>query len=530
MILLENGRFYNPSHPNITSILIEAGQIKAVGGTGLSMDRLAGITKRYNLGGRVVWPGLTDAHIHLSSYGLNLSRVDCETDTLQECLNRVEIVAAQSPGDAWVRGHGWNQNDWEEGYGTALQLDSVSHGHPVFLTAKSLHSAWANSRAMQLAGISAATADPDGGRILRDGSGNPTGIFLEKAESLFKPFIPKESGQEFARAITRGMESLNQMGITGVHDFDALDCLLEYHQLETAGKLTLRILKVIPPEDHPKALESGYRTGMGERQVHIGPFKFFMDGALGPHTAAMLSAYEDDPNNRGILNYQAQDIVENSRKILENGSDLSIHAIGDRANLEAIKAYRTIREMEKAGGRKPARLRIEHVQLLSPENLADFRRLGIHASMQPLHATSDRKMADQYWGRRVELAYAWNSLLSNGANLVFGSDAPVESPDPFRGMHAAVTRQGLDDPPGADGWIPGERISLKAALDAYTTGPARLSPAEVKTGQLEIGYAADLILLDTDPFLEKARELHHIKAVATMFDGQWAWVDQGVEL
>ncbi len=530
MILLENGRFYSPSHPNTTSMLIEDGKIKAIGTAGVDAGGTGRITTRFNLGGRVVWPGLTDAHIHLTSYGTNLARVDCETDTLRECLDRVEIIAAQAPKDAWVRGHSWNQNNWAEGYGTARQLDSVSHGHPVLLTAKSLHSAWANSRAMELAGITAATTDPPGGRILRDGAGNPTGIFLEKADQLFKPVIPKGTAQEFAQAISKGMESLNKMGITSVHDFDALDCMAQYQRLEAAGQLNLRILKVIPPEDHRKALESGYHTGMGEGKVKIGPYKYFMDGALGPHTAAMLSPYEDDPANLGILNHQAEELVESCRPILENGSDLSIHAIGDRANLEAIKAYRGIREMEKAGGRKPARLRIEHVQVLSPASLVEFKQLGIHASMQPLHATSDREMADRYWGRRVNLAYAWNSLLINGVNLAFGSDAPVESPNPFLGLHAAVTRQRMDDRPDEPAWVPGERISLKAALDAYTTGPAKLSPAGARTGQLEPGYAADLILLNIDPFLEKAQELHHIQPVATMFDGQWAWVDQGVEL
>jgi predicted amidohydrolase YtcJ len=530
MILLENGRFYTPSHPNTTSMLVEGGQIKALGGNGLGADRSAEITERFNLNGRVIWPGLTDAHIHLSSYSLNLTTINCETDSLQECLNRIEAIAAHTPKDTWIRGHGWNQNNWPEGYGTACQLDSVSHGHAVFLTAKSLHSAWVNSRAMQLAGVTSATADPDGGRILRDEFGNPTGIFLEKAEGLISSIIPKETGQVISQAIIKGVESLSKMGITSVHDFDALDRLDQYQQLEAAGKLYLRILKVIPPDDHLKALESGYHTGMGKHQVHIGPYKYFMDGALGPHTAAMFEPYEDDPTNVGILNHTAEDVVESSRNILETGSDLSIHAIGDRANMEAIKAYRSIREMEKASGRKPARLRIEHVQLISSDNLASFQQLGIHASMQPLHATSDMEMADKYWGKRVQLAYAWNSILSSGANLVFGSDAPVESPDPFRGLHAAVTRQRNDDQSEATGWVPGERITLKAALDAYTTGPAKLNRHGIKTGTLEAGYAADLILLNTDPFREKAQELHQIKPVATMFNGQWVWIDQGVEL
>jgi predicted amidohydrolase YtcJ len=530
MILLENGRFYLPDHPNTTSILIEGGCIQAIGGSELGICHSTDITKRFNLKGRVVWPGLTDAHLHLSSYGLNLTQVDCETDSLQECLQRVETGAAKAQEDEWVFGHGWNQNNWQAGYGTAAQLDSVSHGHPVFLTAKSLHAVWTNTRAMQLAAVTQATHDPQGGRILRDAAGNPTGIFLEEADGLIRSVIPPRNKDEITQAIINGQESLMRLGITGVHDFDPLDRLEHYQRLEASGKLHLRILKVIPPNDHKNALESGLYSGIGERLVHIGSYKFFMDGALGPHTAAMLAAYDDDSTNLGILNHTAEDLVEKSQLILASGSDLSIHAIGDRANQEAIKAYHFIREQEKTVGREQARLRIEHVQLLSPENLQDFQKIDIHASMQPIHATSDMVMAEKYWGNRSQLAYAWRSLLQNNTHLAFGSDAPVESPNPFLGLHAAVTRQRPDGYPGPDGWIPEERISLKAALDAYTTGPSELSRYGINTGKLEPGFAADLILLDTNPFEERAQELHHIKPIATMFNGEWLWEDQGIDL
>jgi predicted amidohydrolase YtcJ len=530
MILLDNGRFYVPDRPSTSAMLVGAGQILAIGGPELGSDRSIDVKERFDLHGRVVWPGLTDGHIHFSSYGLNLSVVDCETNSLQECLQRVGATAARAQENAWVLGHGWNHNKWPEGYGTASQLDSVSHGHPVFLTAKSLHSAWVNTRAMQLAGITSKTPDPAGGRILRDGSGNPTGIFLEQAEKLIKKNIPRRTAQELTQAILNGMESLNRMGITGVHDFDSFERLAQYQQLESSGKLQLRILKAIPPDDHRLALDAGCRTGTGGRLVQIGPYKFFMDGALGTHTAAMLAPYLDDPANLGMLNHTAEEVVESSREILACDSDLTIHAIGDRANMEAINAYRSIRQMEKRTKGKPASLRIEHVQLLSSDNLKDFQSLGIHASMQPIHATSDMGMADRYWGERTELAYAWNSLLTSGAHLIFGSDAPVETPDPFRGLHAAVTRRRDDDQLNSDGWIPRQRITLQAALAAYTTGPAELTRNGIKTGQLKPGFTADLILLENDPFKEKAQELHHTKPVATMFDGRWVWVDQGVEL
>jgi len=378
--------------------------------------------------------------------------------------------------------------------------------------------------------VNADTVDPPGGRILRDTSGNPTGVFLEKAEFLIRKVIPKRSRTEILQAVNSAQASLLKMGITSVHDFDALDRLDFYRELESAGQLHLRILKAIPPEDHEKALTTGCTSGAGESLVHIGPYKFFMDGALGPHTAAMIAPYEDDPSNLGSLNYSAEDVVRICQKIVASGSNISIHAIGDRANQAAIDAFRQLRTQEKDNHRKPASFRIEHVQLLTPTNLMDFKQIGIHASMQPIHATSDMEMAEKYWGQRSRLSYAWKSILDHGARLAFGSDAPVESPNPFRGIHAAVTRRRADGSPGENGWIPEERISLKAALAAYTTGPSELNQYGINTGKLEPGFAADLIVLDVDPFMERAQELHQVKPIASMFAGKWLWTDQGIDL
>ncbi len=530
MILLENGCFHLPGRPNITAMLVDNGRIAAIGRTSDELKQNTKINERYDLKGKVVWPGLTDAHIHLTSYGLNLVRVNCETGTLQECLMRVEAAARAAHRDAWVLGHGWNQNNWQEGYGTAAQLDAVSHGHPVYLTAKSLHAGWANSLALNSAGISTETPALSGGLISRDETGKPNGILFEQATELISSVIPKQSPQEITHSILEGAESLIKMGITSVQDFDSFNRLAYYNQLERDGRLRLRILKAIPPDDHQEAFEAGCRSGMGKKLVYIGPFKFFMDGALGPHTAAMIEPYNDDPKNRGILNSTAEEVIFRSRAILKNSSDISIHAIGDRANQEAITAFRVLRQIEKESDYKPARMRIEHVQLVREENLADLHELGIYASMQPLHATSDMKMADKYWGLRTRYAYAWKSLLKHGTRLVFGSDAPVDSPNPFWGMHAAVTRQLRENSPAAEGWIPDERITLNEALDAYTTGPSELCGKQSTTGRLEPGANADLILLTDDPFMAKAQELHLIKPVATMFDGQWVWVDRGIDL
>jgi predicted amidohydrolase YtcJ len=530
MILLDNGRFYTPNQPNTTAILIDKGFIRALGRAGEDLSHKGNITHRFDLKGKIVWPGLTDAHIHLATYGLFLLIVDCETASLQECLEQVDKASTKTHPHNWILGHGWNQNTWSGGYGTAAQLDTVSHSHPVYLTAKSLHAAWSNTRAMELAGINAETPDPPGGQIIRDTAGNPSGIFIESAMKLITSVIPERTGQETEQAILKGVGALNQMGITSVHDFDPIDRLMHYWRLESAGQLNLRILKAIPPDDHHKALDAGLLSGKGDGLVQIGPYKYFMDGALGPHTAAMLEPYQDDPSNHGVLNLSSEDVVRLSKEILRNGSDLSIHAIGDRANQEAIKAFRVIRKNEVATGQQPVKLRIEHVQVISAQNLMDFYKFNITASMQPLHAISDMDMADTCWGERKQLAYAWKSLQENGARLVFGSDAPVESPDPFRGLHAAVTRQRPDDSPAPDGWVPNQRITLKSALEAYTIHPAGISRVKSISGTLEPGSPADLILLERDPFMAKAQELHHIHPMATMFNGQWVWVDQGTEL
>jgi predicted amidohydrolase YtcJ len=530
MILLENGYFHLPDQPNFTSMLVENGRIVA---TSRSRDHpfdSYNIQERYDLKGRVVWPGFTDSHIHLTSFGLNLMMVNCETDSLQECLKRVENAAIASPRDAWILGHGWNQNSWQGGYGTASQLDAVSHGHPVYLTAKSLHAGWANSLVLQIANITRVSPEPAGGLIMHDDHGDPTGIMIEKATELITAIVPKQTPDEITFAIQKGVHVLNQMGVTSVHDFDSLSQLEYYQLLEQKNQLCLRIQKIIPPDDHQSAMNSGYRTGMGDNLIHIGSYKLFMDGALGPHTAAMIGAYNDDPYNHGILNYSAKEVFSQCKDISRNGSDISIHAIGDRANQAAISAFRLLKQFENKSGYTPVNKRIEHVQLIPEENLADFREVGIIASMQPLHATSDMKMADQYWGERTRYAYAWKSLLEHNTRLIFGSDAPVDSPNPFWGLHAAVTRQDHGNTPMPDGWIPNERITLDQALEAYTTGPAVLNKNLSASGRLEPGSNADMFLLAVDPFLEKAQELHRIKPVATMFNGKWVWVDQGIDL
>src|SRR5512142_1878359 len=301
MMLLYNARIYtlDAAAPQASAMLLDHGEVIATGGEEL-VAQSAGAT-RQDLGGRIVLPGLTDAHLHLHYYSLGLQKVDCETDTLQECLERVEARARTSRPGEWVLGHGWNQNVWGA-WPSASDLDRRVPDQPVYLTAKSLHAAWANSAALKLAGITASTADPKDGVIQRDERGQPTGILLESAVALVAELVPEPDTAGLADAIEKAQPTLWKMGLTGVHDFDRRESFMALQKLRSEDRLRLRVTKSIPLELLDHAIELGLRTGFGDDWLRIGHVKAFMDGALGPHTAAMFEPYAGEPGNRGILN------------------------------------------------------------------------------------------------------------------------------------------------------------------------------------------------------------------------------------
>jgi predicted amidohydrolase YtcJ len=529
MKLLYNARIHtlDSSRPSASAIAVGHGRILAVGQSDELLAEFERAEKQ-DMQGHTILPGLTDAHLHLEQYALSLQKVDCETDSLQECLRRVAERAQTADAGAWILGHGWNQNTWG-GWPTLADLDAVTPHHPVYLTAKSLHAAWANSAALQLAGIHANTHDPANGSLQRDAHGQLTGILLETAMELVSTVIPAPSIQTITQAIEQAQPTLWRMGLTGIHDFDRRDCFIALQQLHQQGKLGLRVLKSIPLEDLPSAAALGLRTGFGDNWLRIGAVKVFMDGALGPHTAAMFQPYENEPENRGILNMDAEELFDIGRQAAEAGLSLAVHAIGDRANHEVLDAYAQLRRFEldrgllPPSGTMPLRQRIEHVQVIHPDDASRLAELGIVASMQPIHATSDMRMADQFWGERAALSYAWRTQLQHGARLAFGSDAPVESPNPFWGLHAAVTRQRSDGSPGPDGWRPEQRLSLHEALAGFTLGPAYVAGLEDRAGKLAPRYLADLIVLEQDPFTVPPITLLEMKPMATMVGGKWTW-------
>lgn len=524
MQILFNAQIYTgfKGHPVVRALLLHDDRILATG-TDEEITSIAPAgTPKLDMAGKVILPGLTDSHMHLKHYSLGLQNVNCETETVEECLRRVAEKTKTTPKGAWIQGWGWNHNVWNKGYGNAQQLDQVAPDHPVYLSAKSGHAGWVNSQAMKIAGLNADTPDPEGGVIQRDTNNSPTGILFETAEQLITSHIPQPTQEALVNAVLNAQKQLWQVGITGLHDFDTPDLFAALEYLDQEQSLGLRIIKGIPLAILDYARETGLRTGFGSDYLRVGSVKLFVDGALGPQTAAMLEPFEGS-EERGILLRDSDELYEIGKRAVKGGLSLAIHAIGDLANQSVLDAYERLRAYEKENNLQPLKHRIEHVQLLHPSDYGRLADLNIVASMQPIHATSDMYISDRYWGDRAGGAYIFRTLLEKKTLLTFGSDAPVEVPNPFVGLHAAVTRRRADGSPGPEGWHPEQRLSLEEALQAYTYSPALTARLENRAGHLSSGCYADLIVLEEDPFEVPSQELFGLKPSATMVGGKWVW-------
>ncbi len=524
MKILFNAKIYSldRSRPQASVIVVDRDRIVALGESELLEAFGTGVS-RQDMGGRVILPGLTDAHMHLMHYALGLQKVNVETTTKAEALQRLAERAAGTLPGTWLLGHGWQHNDWGGEFPSAADLDLVAPNHPVYLTGKSLHVAWANTLALRLAGVGPTTPDPQNGRILRNEAGQPNGILLETAMELVEKVLPIPDETIVATAIETALPELWKLGLTGAHDFDYRIAFMALQILDGNQRLKLRVTKSVPLDLLPHARALGLRTGFGSQHLRIGSVKVFMDGALGPRTAAMLKPYLNDPENRGILNMDGEQFFEIGRQAADVGLSMTGHAIGDRALHEILNGFEQLRAYESQRGLPALRHRIEHVQILHKDDASRLGKLGIIASMQPIHATSDMVAADKYWGERVELAYSWRTQLDSGAVLAFGSDAPVEAPNPFWGLHAAVTRRRSDGTPNPEGWHPEQRLSMREALGGYTTGAAYAAGLEDQIGRLLPGFFADLIVLEKDPFSCPVDDLLSLRTSATMLGGEWLW-------
>jgi predicted amidohydrolase YtcJ len=519
MKIFHNANIFSTEYPNATAFVVDHGLIVALG---QDQDILSGFRETnqiYDLQGRTIWPGLTDAHVHLLKLAETMSMVNCETDTISGCLERIHERAKTLPPDAWVRGHGWNQNLWQAGFGDAEMLDSVTGGRPAYLTAKSLHAAWVNSKALSLAGIDEGTPDPPGGIIQRDAAGKATGILFEaEGMGLVESFIKPPSLSENCQMLRELIPALWKMGLVGAHDFDGFDCWQALQTLHQDGRLPFRVRKNIPFDKMKEFIKAGLLTDFGSNFLHIGGVKLFADGALGPQTAAMFQAYEDSFET-GKLLLTGDEIFEIGQQAIANGLALAIHAIGDRANHVVLDAYEKLRKYELSNNLPHLRHRIEHVQIINPEDIRRLPLLDIIASVQPVHAPSDMKMADRYLGARAKHAYAYRDIIKSGATVILGSDAPVEPINPFQGIHSAVTRQQLDGSPGPEGWQPQQRLSLFEAVMGFSCWPAESTERGHRLGKIAGGAYADFIILEDDPFAMNPQELARIQPSATFVNG-----------
>ena len=528
-LLLFNGAIHtmDPSNPLVSALLIHDGQFLYAGddATARSLSDQSGVKNSIDLKGACVLPGLTDAHLHLEYIALGLDAINAEKPTMTEVLETVADMAVRKPAGSWITGYGWNHNVWGGQNPTAAQLDAVTTDHPVCLESKSGHSAWVNSYALRLANLTADTPNPAGGEIVHTPSGEPEGILLEDAVGLVKSLIPKPSVPELTVAARQAMQQAHRVGLTGVHDMDTPLIFSVEQALHQQGELTLRITKSIPMVYLDRAVELGLRTGLGDDMLRIGSIKMFTDGALGPRTAWMLEGFDSAPENTGIPTTDIEDLRQAVFKANAAGFSSAIHAIGDRANREVLDIYEQAIEKNLTGN---LRNRIEHVQLLSPQDIGRLGKLKVIASMQPLHATSDMDISNLHWGKRSASGYALKSQLQHGAVLALGSDCPVEVWDPLVGIHAAVTRRRADGTPGPDGWYPEQRLSVYEAVQGYTVGPAYAAGVEDRLGKIKAGFLADCVILDQDIFSIDPMEILHCTVLGTVVGGQFVWRTPGL--
>jgi hypothetical protein len=482
-------------------------------------------TEVIDLKGQPVLPGLCDAHIHFSSFSLSLRRIDLfEVPSLAEMKRRLAEKARTTPAGQWLLGRGWSQDLWpDRRFPTRQDLDEVTPHHPVLLPDKSGHAAIANSAALARAGLNENTPDPPGGALARDPAGKLTGLLLEgPAIDLVSNTIEAEGEAELDEAMLHAQAVVHQMGLTAIHDLDGRQSFGAFQRLRLRGQLRLHAVSHVAMEELEHALGLGLRAGLGDAWLRTGGLKLFADGALGPRTAAMLAPYENEPDNYGIVVVDKEDMVEMAGRASAAGLPTSVHAIGDRANHDVLDVFETVRRQEAGRGeaRVARRHRIEHVQVLHPDDLPRLAALDIIASVQPIHATQDMRMVDAYWGKRGRLAYAFRSLLDSGVRLAFGSDAPVETPNPFIGIHAAVTRRRADGSPGPAGWYPEQRLTVAEAVAGYTTGAAYAESREHELGSISPGKYADFIVPDRDIFACDPMQIKDTRVVMTVVGGE----------
>ncbi|MCF7222373.1 amidohydrolase [Marilutibacter chinensis] len=517
------------ARPRARAMAFDAGgRILAVGDAEALARRFPG-ARDLDLGDATVVPGLIDAHAHVGGLGLATLTADLVgTRDKAEVLQRLRDFARDLPPGAWLLGRGWDQNDWpEKTYPTAADLDAAFPERAVWLERIDGHASWANSVAMRAVGRDlSGDWQPDGGRILRDAAGRPTGIFIDAAAALVEDARPPLDEATAERALVLGMQAAVEHGLTGVHDAGiGLDQFKRYQRLADRGALPLRITAMAAGDGD--ALDALCRDGLYSHpsgRLQMRTVKVYADGALGSRGAALLADYSDDPGNRGLMLTPPEGLHAVVRKARDCGVQVAAHAIGDRGNREVLQAYADVLGDGAAGDH---RWRIEHAQVLAPGDLPRLAGLGVIASMQPTHATSDMPWAEDRLGpERIVGAYSWRQLRDSGARLALGSDFPVEPVDPRLGLHAAVTRADAEGEP-VGGWRPEEKLTAFEALRGFTLDAAYAGFAEDTVGSLAVGKRADFVVLAEDPLAVPPARLRGLVVLATYVDGEAVYTRAG---
>lgn len=510
------------------AIAVKGDRILDVGKT-LDMDKFKGPqTQIVDLGGHFTMPGFNDAHLHLDDAGQTKLSVDLTgVKSLDELRNRVLNKVEQSKGGDWILGAGWDETLWPvKVTPTRWDLDEVSSGHPVFLTRIDGHIAVANTRALQLGSITLASRDPQGGHIDRNENGEPTGILRETAQAFVLNVVPKPTHQQRRRGIELVLADLAEHGVTSCQDYSPnWDAFQVYEELEKEGKLTARVSEWLPFDESVEQLTKKHDSHpQSDLMLHTGMLKGFMDGSLGSHTAALLEPYTDDPQNTGLPRYDPAKLNEMTKERVLAGFQIGFHAIGDKGVQMALDAFAGAEKAAKephvkaANGGDDYRLRIEHAQVTTPTQIAQFKQLKVIASMQPNHLLTDMRWAQDRLGpKRAATSYAWLAFLNKGVGLAFGTDYPVEPVTPFRGLYAAVTRKSEN---GKQEYFPDQRLTMDQAIAAYTQGSAFAEFAEKDKGKLAPGMLADFVVLDRDVTASSPEKILATKVLRTVVGGK----------
>ncbi len=515
-LVVTNARIYtvDPERPQASAIAVRGARIVAVGEEVSAW--IGPRTRRVDAGGAMLMPGFIDGHVHMQSLGETLESLDFRyVRSIEEIAAAVGRRAAQLKPGEWIRGANWDQTHWGGRFPTAELLTRAAPENPVFLTRVDGHAAWVNRKALELAGVTAATPDPPGGKILRDASGAPTGVLIDRAQQLVASKIPRPTDEQVRRRLELAARECARLGITTVHDAGVNAQELEaYRSLIAAGKLPVRVYAMIGGAG--ELWQDYLRRGpeIGER-LTVRSIKLMADGAMGSRGAAFFEPYSDDPGNSGLLLLSREQIEAVAREAIRSGFQVNTHAIGDRANRMVLEAYASV-----LGGKNDRRFRIEHAQAVAPGDFELFARYSIIASMQPAHATSDMRWAEARIGpERVKGAYAWRRFLSLGVPVASGSDFPVEEPNPLWGFYAAITRQDRQGrPPG--GWYPEQRMTREEALRSWTLTGAYAAFEEHDKGSLRPGKLADFILVSEDILRAEPKRILEARVLMTVLGGE----------